>query len=525
MKQWADKKVLVLGLGETGLSLLRWLSAQGAQLRAADSRNEPPGLTEAGQYVAAGQIFCGAFNDALSEGIDLIAISPGIPLSDSFVQRAVARGIPVVGDIELFAQQLTTNNLRPTTEVLAITGSNGKTTVTAMVEHLCKAAGKDVAAAGNISPAALDVAMQRGGKQPEIWVLELSSFQLETTFSLNADAATVLNVSEDHLDRYAGIDEYAAAKARIFQGNGVQVLNRDDARCMGMALSGRKVVTFGLDAPRNEQDWGVERAGGYIWLTQGKQRLLKASELQVAGLHNVANALAALALCRAIDLPLPLLLDALRNFEGLPHRVERVAEIDGVTWYDDSKGTNVGATVAALQGLGGMTRCAQASGAGVPPPRLLPQSAGSAITSDLASVVNSPSRMASSSISNVSEAGSKAVLIAGGEGKGQDFAPLNPAVAQHARAVVLIGRDAPLIETALHGSGVPLVRAADMNDAVQQAARLARRGDAVLLSPACASFDMFRNYAHRAEVFVAAVRELTPTTSPLSGGEIVKEAA
>ena len=472
MKQWADKKVLVLGLGETGLSLLRWLSAQGAQLRAADSRNEPPGLTEAGQYVAAGQIFCGAFNDALSEGIDLIAISPGIPLSDSFVQRAVARGIPVVGDIELFAQQLTTNNLRPTTEVLAITGSNGKTTVTAMVEHLCKAAGKDVAAAGNISPAALDVAMQRGGKQPEIWVLELSSFQLETTFSLNADAATVLNVSEDHLDRYAGIDEYAAAKARIFQGNGVQVLNRDDARCMGMALSGRKVVTFGLDAPRNEQDWGVERAGGYIWLTQGKQRLLKASELQVAGLHNVANALAALALCRAIGLPLSLLLDALRNFEGLPHRVERVAEIDGVTWYDDSKGTNVGATVAALQGLG----C-------------------------------------------------KAVLIAGGEGKGQDFAPLNSAVAQHARAVVLIGRDAPLIETALHGSGVPLVRAADMNDAVQQAARLARRGDAVLLSPACASFDMFRNYAHRAEVFVAAVRELTPTTSPLSGGEIVKEAA
>ena len=484
MKQWADKKVLVLGLGETGLSLLRWLSAQGAQLRAADSRSAPPGLDEAGRYVAAGQIFCGAFTDAFLEGVELIAISPGVPLRDPVVATAVARGIPVVGDIELFAQQLTTNNLRPTTEVLAITGSNGKTTVTAMVEHLCKAAGKDVAAAGNISPAVLDVAMQRGGEQPEIWVLELSSFQLETTFSLNADAATVLNVSEDHLDRYAGIDEYAAAKARIFQGSrpphltlartvsGVQVLNRDDARSMKMALPGREVVTFGMDAPPGERDFGVERDGGYIWLAQGKQRLLKASELQVAGLHNVANALAALALCRAIGLPLSLLLDALRNFKGLPHRVERVVEIDGVTWYDDSKGTNVGATMAALQGLG----C-------------------------------------------------KAVLIAGGEGKGQDFVPLNSAVAQHARAVVLIGRDAPLIETALHGSGVPLVRAADMNDAVQQAARLARRGDAVLLSPACASFDMFRNYAHRAEVFVAAVRELTPTTSPLSGGEIVKEAA
>jgi UDP-N-acetylmuramoylalanine--D-glutamate ligase len=222
-----------------------------------------------------------------------------------------------------------------------------------------------------------------------------------------------------------------------------------------MALPGRAIVTFGLDMPRNEQDWGIERDGGDIWLLQGSKRLLKAGELQVAGLHNAANALVALALCRAIGLPLPVLLDALRSFEGLPHRVQRVAEVDGVVYFDDSKGTNVGATVAALQGLG-----------------------------------------------------RKAVLIAGGEGKGQDFAPLGPAVVQHARAVVLIGRDAPLIEAALHGCGVPLLHAMDMNDAVQQAARLVQRGDAVLLSPACASFDMFRNYAHRAEVFVAAVRGL-----------------
>jgi len=222
----------------------------------------------------------------------------------------------VVGDIELFAQQLTTNSLQLTTKVLAITGANGKTTVTSMVEHLCKAADKDAVAAGNISPAVLDAVMARGANQPEMWVLELSSFQLETTFNLNADAATVLNVSEDHLDRYAGMDEYAASKARIFQGNGVQVLNRDDARSMGMALPGREIVTFGLDVPRGKHDWGIERAADGIWLVQGGERLLEAGELQVAGLHNIANALASLALCRAIDLPLPVLLEALRNFRG-----------------------------------------------------------------------------------------------------------------------------------------------------------------------------------------------------------------
>ncbi len=453
MTDWADKHVLVLGLGETGLSLARWLSAQGARVRVADSRANPPGLDVLQRDCLRAEVRCGAFDDSLLQGVERIAISPGVPVADPFVQRAIARGIPVEGDIELLAQQINAGSIKP--KVIAITGANGKTTVTSMVEHLCKAAGKDAVAAGNISPAVLDVVVQRGEKQPEVWVLELSSFQLETTFTLNADVATVLNISEDHLDRYAGMDEYAAAKARIFQGDGVQLLNRDDARSMGMALPGRRVVTFGLDAPRNEGDWGVAQEGADIWLVQGNERLLKAGELQVTGLHNVANALAALALCRAIDLPMPALLAALRSFKGLPHRVERVAEIDGVTWYDDSKGTNVGATEAALKGLG-----------------------------------------------------RKAVVILGGEGKGQDFSPLNPAVAQHARAVVLIGRDAPLIEAALHGCGVPLVRATDMDDAVHQSSGLAQRGDAVLLSPACASFDMFRNYAHRAEVFIAAVRGL-----------------
>ena len=455
MKSWSTKSVLILGLGETGLSMVRWLATQGAKLRVADSRTAPAGLDVVGQFVDKNQIFCGEFSDALFDGIDLIAISPGVPLSDPHVARAVARGIPVVGDIELFAQQLTTHHSPLSSKVLAITGSNGKTTVTSMVAHMCQTAGCDAVAAGNISPAVLDVVMQRGEKQPGVWVLELSSFQLETTSGLNADAATVLNVCEDHLDRYDGMDDYAAAKERVFQGCGVCIVNREDARSLNMMRAGREYVSFGLNAPQREADFGIERDEDAIWLVQGNQRLMAASELQLAGLHNVANALAALALCRAIDLPMPVLLGALRDFKGLPHRVERIASLHGVTYYDDSKGTNVGATVAALEGLG----C-------------------------------------------------KAVLIAGGVGKEQDFSPLNAVVKQHARAVVLIGRDAPLIEAALQGCDVTLRHAVDMDDAVSQATQFARPGDAVLLSPACASFDMYRNYAHRAEAFVNAVRDM-----------------
>ncbi|HEY0665790.1 MAG TPA: UDP-N-acetylmuramoyl-L-alanine--D-glutamate ligase [Gallionella sp.] len=452
MMELKNKSVLVLGLGETGLSMLRHLRAQGARVSVADSRNNPPGLAEAKKHVIGPLIHCGAFDDEMFMGVDLIAISPGVPLRDPVVARALACGIPVVGDIELFAWALPREN-RPA--VLAITGSNGKTTVTSMVEHLCKIAGKVAVAAGNISPAVLDVLVQRGSNQPDVWVLELSSFQLETTSSLAPDAATVLNISEDHLDRYAGMDEYAAAKERIFLGARTQVLNRDDMRSMAMAREGCVQTTFGLGSQGGESDFGIVQNGGEVWLVQGRQLLLRASELQVTGLHNVANALAALALCRAIDLPMNELLDGLRSFVGLPHRVEYVAEINDVAYYDDSKGTNVGATVAALEGLG-----------------------------------------------------RKTVLIAGGEGKGQDFTPLRGVVDKHARAVVLIGRDAGLIEAALRGTDVECVHARDMVDAVGKAAELAQAGDAVLLSPACASFDMFRNYQHRAEVFIAAVHEL-----------------
>jgi len=364
----------------------------------------------------------------------------------------MAAGTQVLGDVELFAQA--TKGAR----TIAVTGTNGKTTVTSLVGAMARAAGSDCEVAGNIGPAVLDALIRRedSGKPADLWALELSSFQLETTSSLFASAATVLNISEDHLDRYRGIDDYAAAKARIFAGGGVQVLNRDDPRSLAMAQPDRKTITFGLDAPRRNEDWGLIDRGGQACLAEGETELLGVREMKLAGLHNAANALAALALCRALGLPIEPMLRALRDFKGLPHRVELAGEACGVRWYDDSKGTNVGSTVAALAGL--------------------------------------------------AQGGAKVVLIAGGEGKGQNFSPLKDAVARSARALVLIGCDGPLIEAAVAGSGVPALRAASMDQAVTLAGEAARPGDVVLLSPACASFDMFRDYKHRGEVFGLAVR-------------------
>ncbi|MFA5241840.1 MAG: UDP-N-acetylmuramoyl-L-alanine--D-glutamate ligase [Sulfuricella sp.] len=451
-----DKHILVLGLGDTGLSMVRFLLRHGARVSVADSREAPPHATRFHAEFPGVPLVTGPFSDTLFAGIDLIAISPGVPLADPKVAAAVARGVPVAGDVELFAQTLTPHPSRLTPHVLAITGSNGKSTVTEMTGAMCRAAGLKTTVAGNIGLPVLDAlieAEQNG--MPGVFVLELSSFQLETTASLDASAATMLNISEDHLDRYTGMDHYSAAKTRVFHGTGSQILNRDDARSMAMALPGRKIETFGLDAPVNECDWGILKQDGQQWLAQGSRRLLPVNELPLAGLHNAANALAALALCRAIGLPFEPLLDALRHFKGLPHRVEKVAEISGVTFYDDSKGTNVGATVAALAGM----PC-------------------------------------------------KVVLIAGGDGKGQDFSPLAPAVARHARAVVLIGRDGAKIGAVLEHSGVPLLRAGNMEEAVQFSLQQAQAGDAVLLSPACASYDMFRNYIHRAEAFISAAQQL-----------------
>ncbi len=455
MNELRGQSVLVLGLGETGLSLARYLDAQGAHLSVADSRLEPPGIVTLRKELPRAEVHCGPFGDELLEGINRIAISPGVPLAEPLVQRAIARGIPVEGDIELLAQQLATNDYRRNTKVIAITGANGKTTVTSMVGAMCAAAGLDTQVAGNISPAVLD-ALRGRRQQPQVWVLELSSFQLETTCTLDADVAVVLNVTEDHLDRYAGsMKSYAAAKARIFRGDGVQIVNREDEHSAAMLLSGRKQFSFGLNAPVTENEWGISIEDAVTWLMQGKQKILRADELQVGGMHNVVNALAALALCRSLGMPLQPLVRALKDFKGLPHRVEKVAIVNGVTYYDDSKGTNVGATEAALKGLG------------------------------------KPS-----------------VVILGGDGKGQDFSPLKKAVARHARAAILIGRDAHLIERALQGCGKPVLNARDMDQAVKMAAANAQAGDAVLMSPACASFDMYKSYLHRAEVFIAAVKKL-----------------
>lgn len=430
------RKLLVLGLGDTGLSVARFAAQQGAAVRVADTRANPPRRADFG-----GEFQSGPFVPALLEGVDLVCISPGVPLDSAIVRAALERRIPVVGDVELFGWV----NRAP---VLAITGTNGKSTVTALTAHLLRSAGLDAEAAGNIGPPVLDALLRRAAL-PAAWSLELSSYQLETTWSLGPRAATMLNLSEDHLDRYAGIEEYGAAKARVFFGSGVQVLNRDDPRSLALALPGRTVVTFGLDAPRSPADFGIAGEA----LVRGSKKILDLSSLPIHGLHNAANALAACALASVFDLSAAQLAQGLSTFRGLPHRLERVAVRNGVEWYDDSKGTNVGATIAALRGLG-----------------------------------------------------RKVVLILGGEGKGQDFTPLAEAARRHASCILLIGRDAPLIERSL--AGFPSERCRSLEGAVERAAQLARPGEAVLLSPACASFDMFRNYKHRGDVFADAVRRL-----------------
>jgi UDP-N-acetylmuramoylalanine--D-glutamate ligase len=450
-----NKTVLVLGLGASGLSMALFAARRGAKVRVADTRESPPFAAKLRETLPDVPLYLGPFHPRSFEGAEIIAISPGVPLFEPMVRRAHERGVPIVGDIELFSrirEEFTGSR------VIGITGSNGKSTVTELVGAMCRACRVRTLVAGNIGLPVLDAISEiDSGKRrrPDIFVLELSSFQLETTESLNADAAAVLNVSEDHLDRYSGISDYARAKSRVFFGSGVQVVNRDDSWSRAMSIPGRCVFTFGLDEPAGERDWGVRTRDGESWLAQGSDPLMKAAELQIAGRHNIANALAALALCRAMRLPYPPLLDALRSFRGLPHRVQKIAEVNGVSFYDDSKGTNVGATVAALTGMA-----------------------------------------------------QKSVVILGGDGKGQDFSPLRDAVAARARGVILIGRDREQIAAAIAGSAVTIQRAEDMEEAVQRAFALAVTGDAVLLSPACASFDMFRNYQHRAEVFLEAVKKL-----------------
>lgn len=474
MIAWQDAPhVLVLGLGLSGLAMARWCVRQGARVTVADTRATPPGLPALQQACPGVRFVPGPLGAGLLQGADFAAVcrSPGLTPGQlaPVLEAARAGHLPVHGELDLFVQALTqlkaTQGYSP--QVLAVTGSNGKTTVTALTGQLVARSGRSVAVAGNIGATLLDSlqACLDAAALPQAWVLELSSFQLAAVQAFDPTVATVLNLSEDHLDWHGSMDAYVAAKARIFGPHTVAVLNRDDARVMALRAGpgAHQDVCFGAGLPQRAGDFGLESVAGADWLvraTPGIQRLMPAGALRLHGRHNALNALAALALAAHGTGALEALLPGLRDYRGERSRTESIAIIDGVEYFDDSKGTNVGATVAALEGLGHDR---------------------------------------------------KLLVLLGGDGKGQDFAPLAEPVRRHARAVVLFGRDVPLIRQALQGTGVPMCHAASLQDAVAQATHQAQAGDAVLLSPACASFDMFRNYRHRADVFREAVAELART--------------
>ena len=480
------QRVLVLGLGASGLAMARWCARAGAQVTVADTRSAPPQLALLQAELPSVRFIAGPLSAELVAGQDVTSVyrSPGLAPQEiaPVVDAARAIGLPVGGELDLFAKALAAlaqqHGYAP--KVLAITGTNGKTTVTALTGQLLVHAGWSVAVAGNIGPSLLDTLAHHLDTEnlPQAWVLELSSFQLEGVQDFAPSAAVVLNITQDHLDWHGSMAAYAAAKARIFGAQGCMVLNRQDEAVMAMLpapvkLKGGKLqprwhTTFGSNLPQQPGDFGLEEVNGMRWLVRAHdeagpdgslflQRLLPADVLRIRGLHNACNALAALALAQAAGCPLAPLLFGLREYRGEPHRVQSLGLVDGIEYFDDSKGTNVGATVAALHGLGPQQRI---------------------------------------------------VLILGGLGKGQDFAPLAAPVAQYVRAVVLIGRDAPAIRQALAPTGVALHDAADLPSAVLLARDQAQPGDAVLLSPACASMDMFRDYAHRAQVFTEAVQAL-----------------
>ena len=498
------QRVLVLGLGASGLAMARWCTRCGAQVTVADTRAAPPQLATLRAELPQARFIGGAFDAALvhDQALDAIYRSPGLAPAAlaPVLEAARACQVSLGGELDLYSQALRTLRAQHgyAPAVLAVTGTNGKTTVTSLTSQLVQHAGRSVAVAGNIGPTLLDTLAARIAAQdlPEVWVLELSSFQLDGVQDFEPTAAVVLNLTQDHLDWHGGMAAYGAAKARIFGQTGLMVLNREDPAVMQMLPEPVRVklqkpqlrahVTFGADLPQRPGDFGMETVNGMVWLVRAHQadetakrsklheeplhlqRLMPADALRIRGRHNACNALAALALAQAAGCALGAMLYGLREYRGEPHRVESIGMVGGVEYFDDSKGTNVGATVAALAGLG--------------PDRRL-------------------------------------VLILGGDGKGQDFTPLASPMARYARAAVLIGRDAPHIAAALADVGVPLLHAASMEDAVQQAAGQAQPGDAVLMSPACASLDMFRDYAHRAQVFVEAVRALAQAQGQeLEGG-------
>ena len=449
MMDWRNKRILVVGLGGTGMSMLAFFTQAGAQVAGYDEKLNDEQAKAVVSRFAGMPLFSGSLGETLADQhYDVLALSPGVSQRQAPIAAFKAAGGRVLGDVEVFADLLSGHESRQNNKIIAITGANGKTTTTSLVGFLCERCGLDTVVAGNIGTPVLDAYLARAGKPADVWVLELSSFQLETTAHLNASVATVLNISEDHLDRYDDLLDYAHAKDRIFRGNAIQVLNADDFFCRAMTRRGREVKWFSLKKPTD------------YWLNNGvlsaaDKPLLAQSAIQLQGTHNAANVLVALALCEAIGLPRAELLQHVRDFKGLPHRVEKVAEVADVTYIDDSKGTNVGATCAALVGL------------------------------------DKP-----------------IVLIAGGQGKGQDFSPLQAALHGKARAVLLIGVDGHQVGDALVGATYPVEYFSTLEEATRRAHALAHAGDIVLLSPACASYDMFHGYAHRSQVFIDTVQQL-----------------
>lgn len=442
----SDQFRIVVGLGKSGMSLVRFLANRGVPFAVADTRANPPELATLRSQYPQVEVRCGELDpDFLSRASELY-VSPGLALATPALQEAARRGVKLSGDIELFTRHAKA-------PIIAITGSNAKSTVTTLVGDMAVAAGKRVAVGGNLGTPALDLLAD----DVELYVLELSSFQLETTDRLNAEVATVLNVSEDHMDRYADMQAYHLAKHRIFRGARQVVVNRGDALSRPLVADQVPCWSFGLNKP-DFKSFGLIEEGGEKYLAYQFDTLMPVRELKIRGAHNQANALAALALGHAVGLPFEPMLETLRTFTGLAHRCQWVRELRGASYYDDSKATNVGAALAAIEGLG-------------------------------------------------ADIQGKLVLIAGGDGKGADFSALKAPVAQFCRAVVLLGRDAEQVAEAL-GDAAPLVRVKTLEEAVQRCAELAQAGDAVLLSPACASLDMFKNFEERGRLFAQAVEGL-----------------
>ena len=434
---------VVVGLGKTGFACARYLAAQGISFAVTDNRDEPPMLNEMQAVLPDIPLYLGGFNEPLLMSADHLLLSPGVSLQEDALVKAIDSGVEVYGDIELFCRNISA-------PVIAITGSNGKSTVTTLVTEMARAADFNVVEGGNLGTPALDLI---GDNEPDVYVLELSSFQLETVSSLNAIASVVLNVSPDHMDRYEGLTEYKIAKERIYDGNGTIIINLDDPAVASMTRNQRTCVGFTLFDPL-PCDYGVRDYDGERWIVKGDDKLIPVNDLHIKGEHNIANAMAAMALAETLNCPRAAMLSVLRSFPGLEHRCQWIAEHADVKWFNDSKGTNVGASCAAIKGLA---------------------------------------------------ADENIVLIAGGDGKGADFSELEDVAEGRLKAAIVLGKDGPEIGKVLLNV-VPVHSVDSIEMAVETAARIVRPGDIVLLSPACASLDMFENYQARGDAFDAAVK-------------------